>query len=81
MASIKPDAAAAARAEATPGSILVVVHNFEARSPDELSLSKGDRIQLIERDDEFNDGWFLGKLLSTGISGLFPEGKSQTQNC
>ncbi|TKA66072.1 hypothetical protein B0A49_13637, partial [Cryomyces minteri] len=41
------------------GSLLLVVHDFAARSPDELSLAKGDRIELIERDDDFGDGWFL----------------------
>lgn len=44
-----------------------------ARSPDELSLSKGDRIELIERDDDFGDGWFLGKHMTNGNTGLFPE--------
>ncbi|GIZ42449.1 hypothetical protein CKM354_000571900 [Cercospora kikuchii] len=59
--------------DAQPGSILLVVHDFQARSPDELSLAKGDRIELIERDDDFGDGWFLGKHLTNGSSGLFPE--------
>ncbi|KAF7195881.1 Protein BOI2 [Pseudocercospora fuligena] len=58
---------------ALPGSILLVVHDFVARSPDELSLAKGDRIELIERDDDFGDGWFLGKHMTNGNSGLFPE--------
>ncbi|USW49574.1 Putative SH3 domain, pleckstrin domain, PH-like domain superfamily, SH3-like domain superfamily [Septoria linicola] len=58
---------------AQAGSILLVVHDFQARSPDELSLAKGDRIELIERDDDFGDGWFLGKHLTNGSSGLFPE--------
>lgn len=49
--------------------------DFKARSSDELSLGKGDRIQLIERDDDFGDGWFLGKHLSNGKTGLFPEGE------
>ncbi len=60
-------------------SILVLTHgstdDFEARSPDELSLSKGDRIELIERDDDFGDGWYLGKHLQNGKTGLFPEGE------
>jgi hypothetical protein len=47
---------------------------FLARSPDELSLRRGDRIELIERDDDFGDGWFLGKNTETGDNGLFPEG-------
>lgn len=58
---------------ALPGEILQVIHDFEARSPDELSLSKGERIELIERDDDFGDGWYLGKHLQNGKTGLFPE--------
>ena len=41
----------ASRAGAQPGSLLVVVHDFKARSADELSLAKGDRIELIEKDE------------------------------
>lgn len=50
--------------------------DFSARSSDELTLSKGDRVELIERDDDFGDGWYLGRHLTTGASGLFPEGRS-----
>ena len=64
-----------AKQEAQPGSTLLVIHNFAARSGDELSLAKGDRLELIERDDEFGDGWFLGKHSITGLVGLFPEGQ------
>ncbi|KAF3761059.1 hypothetical protein M406DRAFT_282987, partial [Cryphonectria parasitica EP155] len=55
------------------GDILLVIHDFTARSSDELTLAKGDRVELVERDDEFGDGWFLGKHLTNGNSGLFPE--------
>ncbi|CAL3972767.1 hypothetical protein PZA11_004200 [Diplocarpon coronariae] len=55
-----------------PGRILIVIHDFSARSSDELSLSKGDRVELIERDDDFGDGWYLGRHLMNGNSGLFP---------
>ncbi|KAE8441503.1 hypothetical protein EG329_004891 [Mollisiaceae sp. DMI_Dod_QoI] len=58
-----------------PGQILIVIHDFSARSSDELSLSKGDRVELIERDDDFGDGWYLGRHLMNGSSGLFPEGQ------
>jgi hypothetical protein len=58
------------------GDTLMVIHDFQARSSDELSLSKGDRVELVERDDEFGDGWFLGKHLANGNTGLFPEGMS-----
>lgn len=51
-----------------------MIDDFAARSPDELSLTRGDRIELIERDDEFGDGWFLGKHVQKDDSGLFPEG-------
>lgn len=52
--------------------------DFQARSSDELSLAKGDRVELLERDDEFGDGWFLGKHMANGNSGLFPEGMFRT---
>ena len=54
----------------------MLTDDFEARSSDELSLQKGDRIQLIERDDDFGDGWYLGKHVQNGGTGLFPEGRS-----
>jgi hypothetical protein len=50
------------------------IDDFQARSSDELSLTKNDRVELIERDDEFGDGWFLGRHLANGNTGLFPEG-------
>lgn len=53
-----------------------MIDDFEARSPDELSLQKGERIELIERDDDFGDGWYLGKHVQNGRVGLFPEGTS-----
>ncbi|KAF5697750.1 hypothetical protein FGLOB1_12563 [Fusarium globosum] len=55
------------------GDTLIVIHDFQARSSDELSLAKGDRVELIERDDEFGDGWFLGRHLVNNNNGLFPE--------
>lgn len=51
------------------------IDDFEARSADELSLLKGEKIELIERDDDFGDGWYLGKHLYNGGIGLFPEGE------
>jgi len=54
--------------------IALLPDDFVARSPDELSLAKGDRLELIERDDDFGDGWFLGRHMSNGNTGLFPEG-------
>lgn len=52
-----------------------LLDDFQARSSDELSLSKGDPVELIERDDDFGDGWYLGRHLMNGNIGLFPEGQ------
>lgn len=30
----------------------------------------------MERDDDFGDGWFLGRHLQNGLTGLFPEGET-----
>ncbi|KAF3934162.1 hypothetical protein ABW20_dc0103330 [Dactylellina cionopaga] len=38
---------------------LRVLHDFDARSPDELTLKKNSKIELLERDEEYNDGWYL----------------------
>lgn len=50
--------------------------DFIARGSDELTLTRGDRVELVERDDDFGDGWYLGKHLTNGATGLFPEGIS-----
>jgi hypothetical protein len=56
------------------GTYLFNIDDFLARSPDELTLSKGDLIELIKRDENFGDEWYLGRSLKNGMSGLFPEG-------
>lgn len=58
--------------QARPGDILIVVHEFDARGDDELTLRRGDKIELVELDDGFGDGWYLGKHMTTGNTGLFP---------
>ncbi|KIV81953.1 hypothetical protein PV11_04099 [Exophiala sideris] len=55
-----------------PGDMLVVIHDFDARSSDELTLRKTDRVELLELDEGFGDGWFLGKHQAHGTIGLFP---------
>ena len=61
--------------DSKPGDILMVVHDFKARSADELTLRRGERIVLVELDDGFGDGWYLGKHLRSGVTGLFPGGE------
>ena len=52
----------------------MLADDFEARGPDELNLRRGEKIELVELDDGFGDGWYLGKDLNTGTQGLFPGG-------
>jgi hypothetical protein len=55
---------------------LTAIDDFLARGPDELSLKRGGKIELVELDDGFGDGWFLGRDVETGMTGLFPGGIS-----
>ncbi|KAM6501320.1 hypothetical protein JOM56_004334 [Amanita muscaria] len=48
------------------------LHDFLPENEDEISFHAGDRIEVIERDDEFGDGWWQGKNLD-GNTGLFPQ--------
>lgn len=48
--------------------------DFDARGSDELTLRRGEKIELVELDDGFGDGWYLGKELKEGTVGLFPGG-------
>lgn len=38
---------------------LIVLHDFVARSDDEISIRKGDHILVLETDHDFNDGWYI----------------------
>jgi hypothetical protein len=49
--------------------------DFDARGSDELTLRKSDQIELLELDEGFGDGWYLGRLLDQGTTGLFPGGR------
>ncbi|OJD28413.1 hypothetical protein ACJ73_00191 [Blastomyces percursus] len=55
-----------------PGDILIVVHDFIARGADELTLRRGDKVELLELDEGFGDGWYLGKHVAENRTGLFP---------
>jgi hypothetical protein len=60
----------------TANSSSLRTDDFDARGEDELTLRRGDKIELIELDDGFGDGWYLGRHLTSGLTGLFPGGKS-----
>ncbi len=53
---------------------IYILDDFDARSSDELTLRKTDQIELVELDEGFGDGWYLGRHLGHGTVGLFPGG-------
>ncbi|KAJ5751840.1 hypothetical protein N7520_008757 [Penicillium odoratum] len=56
-----------------PGDYLLVVHAHTG-GEDELTMHRNDIIQLVELDEEFGDGWWLGEYPGTDQKGLFPAG-------
>lgn len=44
---------------------------FDAENPDELTFAANELIIIIEKDQEYNDGWYRGKN-QKGEEGLFP---------
>lgn len=49
---------------------VTALYDYNASSPDELTMKKGDAILVIGFGED--DGWWKGKVVSTGQSGLFP---------
>ncbi|ORX59110.1 hypothetical protein BCR36DRAFT_579735 [Piromyces finnis] len=54
-------------------------HPFEREEEDEIEFQTGDPILVLEKDEEFNDGWWKGRTLS-GDEGLFPVNFTTTEN-
>ncbi|KAG0656294.1 polar growth protein [Maudiozyma exigua] len=54
------------------GTILVTTKAYSRRMDDEITIKPGDKIQVINNDEEFNDGWYIGRNLNTNYEGLFP---------
>eukprot|EP00045_Choanoeca_perplexa_P009485 m.91795 g.91795 ORF g.91795 m.91795 type:complete len:536 (+) comp14916_c0_seq1:224-1831(+) len=46
-----------------------VLHEYEAQGDDELALSEGQIVYIVEQEEEI-DGWWMGEL--DGKQGLFP---------
>lgn len=59
-------------AQAT-GNVYQVIKDFNPRLEDELLLKVGDKIEVISDDSEYNDGWYMGRSLSSGKVGLYPK--------
>ncbi|KAH8825969.1 hypothetical protein DL96DRAFT_1711746 [Flagelloscypha sp. PMI_526] len=49
------------------------LRQLEPQNVDDLTLKPNDIIEVLERDDEFGDGWWLGMNPCTDAVGLFPQ--------
>lgn len=58
-----------------PRLITFFVDDFVARGEDELTLKRGDRVELLQLDDGYGDGWYTGRHVVSNLCGLFPGGK------
>ncbi|SCV72544.1 BQ2448_4081 [Microbotryum intermedium] len=57
---------------ASTEDIVYALHDFEAENEDELSFAMGSKIVILERDDQYGDGWYQGRN-EAGEVGLFPQ--------
>ncbi|KAF5387907.1 hypothetical protein D9615_000812 [Tricholomella constricta] len=48
------------------------LHDFQPEHEDEVSFHAGERIEVLEKDDLYGDGWWQGRNLA-GRTGLFPQ--------
>ncbi|TFK28998.1 hypothetical protein FA15DRAFT_700565 [Coprinopsis marcescibilis] len=48
------------------------LHDFQPEHEDELDFHAGERIEIVERDDLYGDGWWQGRN-AAGKEGLFPQ--------
>ncbi|KAL4256745.1 Polar growth protein [Pleurotus pulmonarius] len=48
------------------------LHDFQPEHEDEVPFRAGERIEVVEKDDQYGDGWWQGRNLA-GKVGLFPE--------
>ncbi|PCH40745.1 hypothetical protein WOLCODRAFT_136965 [Wolfiporia cocos MD-104 SS10] len=55
-----------------PVEYVYVVHEFTPENPDEVALRPGERIEVVEKDDLYGDGWWQGRN-AAGQVGLFPQ--------
>ncbi|KAJ3966971.1 hypothetical protein EV361DRAFT_527412 [Lentinula raphanica] len=48
------------------------LHDFSPENDDEVPFKAGERIEVIEKDEAYGDGWWHGRNLA-GKTGLFPQ--------
>ncbi|KAI9136133.1 hypothetical protein BKA69DRAFT_1042806 [Paraphysoderma sedebokerense] len=51
--------------------VVYALHDFNAEDEDEVTFKVGDEIVVLEKDEEYNDGWWMGRTRD-GQIGLFP---------
>lgn len=44
------------------------LHDFTPENPDEVPFKAGDKIEVIEKDDMYGDGWWQVSLSACNIS-------------
>ncbi|PVG03581.1 hypothetical protein CPB86DRAFT_804075 [Serendipita vermifera] len=54
-----------------PIEYVYALHDFEPLNDDEIAFVAGERIEVLERDDAYGDGWWTGRNLA-GHEGIFP---------
>ncbi|KAI6042846.1 hypothetical protein EDC04DRAFT_3138901 [Pisolithus marmoratus] len=47
------------------------LHDFHPENDDEIAFRAGEPIEVVEKDDQYSDGWWQGRNLE-GKTGLFP---------
>lgn len=52
--------------------LYIAINAYTKRMEDELDMNPGDKIQVINDDGEFHDGWYYGRNLRTKEEGLYP---------
>lgn len=52
--------------------LYIAINAYNKRMDDELDMNPGDKIQVINDDGEFHDGWYYGRNLRTKAEGLYP---------
>lgn len=65
---IGPSSRLAAMAQPAQEDVVYGAHPFEAENEDELSFGRGERIVVLQRDEEFGDGWYEVSRVARGLS-------------
>lgn len=67
----------AAHLSFTMPEFVYALHDFLPENVDEISFKAGDRIEVIEKDDNFGDGWWQvrprGLLIPHALAQLSPQ--------